>query len=52
MGSADNWKALRRPNPSAIEPLKTQPTKAPPRHALTTKPKLKVKEFRMRKWWT
>lgn len=37
-GKAHNWKALRRPTPSAIQPLAKHPRKAPARQVLTTKP--------------
>jgi len=38
IGKAHNWKVLRRPTPSAIQPLSRHPMKAPPRHILTTRP--------------
>lgn len=38
IGKALNWKDLRLPIASAIEPLKRHPTKAPPKHVLTTSP--------------
>lgn len=38
IGKAHNWRALLRPRPSDIQPLNIQPTNAPPKHVLTTKP--------------
>jgi hypothetical protein len=38
IGKAQSWNALRRPTPSAIQPLNIDPTNAPPRHVLTTRP--------------
>lgn len=38
IGKAHNWNALRRPTPFPIHPLKIEPTKAPPKHVLTTNP--------------
>lgn len=43
MGNAANWKALHRPIPSAIDPLNKHPTRAPPKHILTTSPASKDK---------
>lgn len=48
IGKAHNWNALRRPSPSAIQPLNTDPRKAPPRHVLTTKPSI-AKDLLLRK---
>lgn len=38
MGKALNWKDLRRPMPSEINPLNKHPISAPPKHMLTTSP--------------
>lgn len=38
IGNAHSWNALRRPTPSAIQPLNRDPTKAAPKHVLTTRP--------------
>lgn len=48
IGKAHNWNALLRPSPSAIQPLNTDPRKAPPRHVLTTKPSI-AKDLLVRK---
>jgi hypothetical protein len=42
IGKAHNWKALRRPTASAIQPLSKHPKKAPPRHMLTTRPTFEI----------
>lgn len=41
MGNAQSCNALRRPTPSAIQPLSRDPRKAPPKHVLTTRPLFK-----------
>lgn len=43
MGNAQSCNALRRPTPSAIQPLNRDPRKAPPKHVLTTRPLFKEK---------
>ena len=43
MGNAQSCNALRRPTPSAIQPLNRDPRKAPPKHVLTTRPLYKEK---------
>jgi hypothetical protein len=42
IGKALNWKALRRPTPSATNPLNRDPIKAPPKQVLTTRPSAMV----------
>lgn len=43
IGKAHNWNALRRPTPSATHPLNRDPTKAPPKDVLTTRPSSNIK---------
>lgn len=49
IGKAHNWKVLRRPISSAIQPLNRDPIRAPARHVLTTKPE--ITHYTTRRRW-
>lgn len=51
IGNAHSWNALRCPTPSRIQPLNRDPTKAPPKHVLTTKPVLTEEKHQIRLWY-
>ena len=51
IGNAHSWNALRWPTPSRTQPLNRDPTKAPPKHVLTTKPVLTEEKHQIRLWY-